>query len=248
MTEFKAVCKKSENERQQGKNFAHSIRRTPIPDEELLANVGLYLNRQSLARVLHIHEIYKLILPVPGVIMEFGVRWGQNQVLLHALRGIYEPFNYSRKVIGFDTFKGFPAVHPKDGSKVSQGDYSVDENYENTLEAILNYNEEISPIPHIKKYELIKGDVNKTLDKYFEEHPETVIAMAYFDLDLYKPTKECLEKIQSRLTKGSVVAFDELNHPDLPGESQALKEVWGFSRYPLKRTPFSTFGAYAVIE
>ena len=39
--------------------------------------------------------------------MEFGVRWGQNLITLNNLRGIYEPFNHSRKIIGFDTFEGF---------------------------------------------------------------------------------------------------------------------------------------------
>ena len=30
--------------------------------------------------------------------------------------GLYEPFNYTRRIVGFDTFEGFPSVDPKDGS------------------------------------------------------------------------------------------------------------------------------------
>ena len=39
--------------------------------------------------------------------MEFGVEWGSTLSLLIKLRSIHEPYNYSRKIIGFDTFSGF---------------------------------------------------------------------------------------------------------------------------------------------
>ena len=48
--------------------------------------------------------------------MEFGVRWGRNMSLYTSLRHIYEPYNSSREIIGFDTFEGFPSVDPKDGN------------------------------------------------------------------------------------------------------------------------------------
>ena len=35
--------------------------------------------------------------------------------LVFLLRGIYEPFNRHRKIIGFDTFTGFPSINIKDG-------------------------------------------------------------------------------------------------------------------------------------
>ncbi|MFC7668497.1 hypothetical protein ACFQT0_14780 [Hymenobacter humi] len=88
-----------------------------------------------------------------GVAMEFGVRWGQNLALMHALRGIYEPFNYNRKIIGFDTFGGFPSVDPKDGDRVKEGDYGVTENYQEYLTQILALHEADSPIPHKRKFE-----------------------------------------------------------------------------------------------
>lgn len=37
-------------------------------------DMQVLLKRQVLSRLLHYHEIYKLILPVPGVILEFGVQ------------------------------------------------------------------------------------------------------------------------------------------------------------------------------
>ena len=44
---------------------------------------------------------------MPGCILEFGVQWGAGLPQLISLRGIYEPYNYSRHIYGFDTFEGF---------------------------------------------------------------------------------------------------------------------------------------------
>jgi len=45
-----------------------------------------------------------------------------------------------------------------------------------------------------------------------------------------------------------VIGFDELNFHDFPGEPLALKEVFGLSRYKIKRSPFSSVQSYFVIE
>ena len=56
--------------------FAQTLRESPIPNTELLNNLGLYLNRQTFSRLLFFTELYQQIIPVHGVAMEFGVRWG----------------------------------------------------------------------------------------------------------------------------------------------------------------------------
>jgi len=221
----------------------------PIPGSEVLSNLGLFLKRQDLTRMLFMNDIYKRILDVHGVVMEFGVRWGNNLALFESFRGIYEPFNHTRKIIGFDTFEGFPSVHEKDGvmDHVEVGAFSVTDNYEEYLERILDYHEHESPISHIKKFELVKGNAIDQLEKYLERHPETIISLAYFDFDLYEPTKKCLELIRDYITTGTVIAFDELNVRDFPGETLALKEVFGLDKYKITRSPYSSRQSYIVI-
>jgi hypothetical protein len=167
--------------------FLNQLKQSPIPNNEILDNMGLYLKRQTLSRILFMQQLYLQIIEVHGVIMEFGVRWGQNLALFQSFRGIYEPYNYNRKIIGFDTFEGFPETHPKDGNKSAVGDYKVTDQYEEYLKAILNYHESESPISHIKKHEIVKGDATVTIDQYLESHPETIVALAYFDFDIYLP-------------------------------------------------------------
>src|SRR4051794_24820262 len=48
----------------------------PIPAEELLGNLGLFMNRQTLSRLLALHELYRQIIDVHGIVVEFGCRWG----------------------------------------------------------------------------------------------------------------------------------------------------------------------------
>lgn len=222
----------------------------PIPEDELFNHFSLFIRRQQLGKMLFIDYLYRQILDVHGIVAEFGVRWGRNLALFESLRGIYEPFNYNRKIIGFDTWSGFPSVHKKDGTAdiSTKGAVGVTPRYEEYLTQILDYHEQESPVAHIKKYELIKGDASKESKRYFREHPETIIALAYFDLDIYEPTKACLEALKPHLTKGSIIGFDELNASDHPGETIALREALGLGSYHIKRSPHGTAQSYLVIE
>ncbi len=112
----------------------------------------------------------------------------------------------------------------------------------------MNYHESESPLSHIKKYEIIKGDVSITLKEYLDNNPETIIALVYFDLDIYEPTKKCHELIKPFLTKGSVIGFDQLLFKDYHGETLALKEVYGLDKYKIQRMPLNPFTSYIVID
>jgi hypothetical protein len=225
-------------------------RRSPIPEEEQPFHLGLFLPRQTMARILWMHEIYTKIINVPGVIMEFGVRWGQNLALFESFRGIYEPYNYTRKVIGFDTFSGFTGVRAEDGKApiVSEGAFSVTPAYEEYLSELLDYHEKESPVSHIKKYALVKGDAAQTIEQYLESNPETIVALAYFNMDIYQPTVKALEALKKVVTKGSVIGFDELNCPHFPGETRAVQDAFGLDKYRLVRYPHNPYPAYLVIE
>lgn len=240
----------SDKEKLARDGFMDLVRDCPLPEEEVWNNPGLFIKRQNLTKILLMDDLYRKILDVHGIVVEFGVRWGQNLALFESFRGIYEPYNHNRKVVGFDTFAGFPSVHPEDGDHelIHEGNLAVPEGYEDYLGAMLEYHEQESPIPHIKKHELVKGDASKTAPQYFKDHPETIVALAYFDFDLYEPTKACLEAIKPHLTKGSVLVFDELNCAHFPGETKALREVFGLDAFAIKRSGFGTLQSYLVVE
>jgi hypothetical protein len=226
------------------------FREAPLPPDELLANLGLFLTSKSLSRTLFFYEMYRKIVQTHGVIMEFGVRWGQTLALLSALRGIFEPFNRHRKIIGFDTFAGFRGMGPEDGElcRSVDGSFSVTEGYEKYLERLLTLADALNPIAHLKKFELVKGDALQTIPAYLERHPETIVSLAVFDFDIYKPTRAALEAIKPHLMKGSVLVFDELCDDIFPGETIAAREVLGLHNMRVKRLPMTARISYMEIE
>ena len=240
------------DEKQAGRReqMVQLLKECPIPEEEMLRNMGLFLVPQTLSRILFMDFLYRQILEVQGVILDFGTRWGQNLSLFTSMRGIYEPFNRLRKIVGFDTFEGFRKLSGEDGGgrMMSEKNYAVTSGYEEYLAKIINIQEQESPLPHVKKHEIVKGDASEEVKKYLERNPETVVAMAYFDFDLYEPTKECLVAIRERLTRGSVLGFDELNDHECPGETAALKEVFGLDRYAVRRFPHNARTSYLVVS
>jgi len=244
-----AIVLSSQSEKDLQRKFVELFRQAPLPDDEILANLGLFLSSKSLSRVLFFYEIYKRVLNTHGVIMEFGVRWGQTLSILTALRGIFEPFSRHRKIIGFDTFSGFKGMSGQDGAlcKTSDGSFSVSKDYERYLEQVLGLQEALNPIAHLKKFELVSGDAVETIPAYLKRHPETLVSLAIFDFDIYKPTKAALQAIKPHLFKGSVLVFDELADDIFPGETIALREVFDLSGLKIERHPMTARVSYVVL-
>ncbi len=228
----------------------HFIRNSPIADAELPRNLALYMSRQLLSRILFMQELYRRIVEVHGIVIEFGTHWGQNMAIFHSLRGLLEPFNMNRKIVCFDTFEGFPGVQPEDGSyeHVRPGGFAVTPGYEEHLQAVLEWHESQSPLASIRRFDIRKGDAVVELRRYLKENPQAIVALAYFDMDLYRPTKECLELLQPRLTRGAVVGFDEMNVKEWQGETIAYREVFPLDRYAIARWPHSSSASYIVID
>ncbi len=210
----------------------------------------LLSSRIEINRILYYNNVYKNLLNKPGIIMEFGVEWGSTLSLLIKLRSVYEPYNYSRKIIGFDTFSGFTKKLTTEEKKLGwkKNDYAVNKNYERVLEELLQLEEDNAPLSSIKKFELVKGDASSTVKKYLKQNPQSVIGMAIFDMDVYKPTKKVLDLIKPRLFKGSILVFDELNHPQFPGETTALLKSMGLNKLKLKSFHGATFSSWTILE
>lgn len=220
----------------------------PIPREEILTHLPIFQDRRCISRILYMNEVYQRIVGVHGSVFEFGVRYGPTLALLTSLRGIYEPFNANRKIVGFDTFEGFLHVDKeRDSPKAKKGDFAVPKNYEEYLEKLLMLHEAMGPLENLKRFELVKGDVTRTLPAYLKKHSETVISLAHFDIDLYRPTKICLKAILPFLNKGAVIAFDEINLEDFSGETIAFRELLG-GKFRLIHSPFRAVAAYLVYE
>lgn len=223
---------------------------TPIPKDELLVNLPLYMRSSAVAKLLYVDELYRMIVPVPGSIMEFGVWWGANLALFESLRAVHEPYNYTRSIVGFDTFEGYSTPSDVDGDDplVREGAYAVGSEYAEHLTEVLECHRRENVMSHTERFRLEAGDAAAQLRSYLDRHPETIVSLAYFDMQLYAPTKACLEALLPHLTRGSVIAMDELNSAEFPGETVAFREVIGLDRYRLRRSQFLPDRTYLIIE
>lgn len=209
-----------------------------------------YATRQSIAKFLTKYEIFKRILPIHGSIVEGGVLHGGGTFAWAKLSSIFEPSNHTRKIIGFDTFEGFPSIHSNDqlgsdGSLIKAGALHGS-NYDELVKAVGVYDLN-RPLSHIQKIELIKGDIAKTCPQYVQDNPHLVVSLLYLDVDLYEPTKILLENFVPRMPKGAVIVFDELNAKIFPGETKAVDEVLGLRNIKIERFSFDSYVSYTIL-
>lgn len=167
------------------------------------------------------------------------------------ISAILEPINWTRQIIGFDTFEGFPSLAEQD-TRTSQSQFAhvgglAMDSYQDLQNAIALYDQNRN-LGHLQKVQLVKGDATKTIPEYLNQNPHTVISLLYLDFDIYEPTKVALEHFLPRMPKGAIVAFDELNAPTWPGETEAVLEVVGIKNLRLQRFEFDTLVSYAVLE
>lgn len=223
---------------------------SPCAIDKKLANFTKYVRRQNLARFLAQVEIFKQQLHVKGSIIECGVHHGGGVMAWAKLSTTLEPYNYHRKIIGFDTFEGFPDVASIDifnRSDIHEGMFSEDYNIYEELNLCINEYDENRFLNHIPKIELIKGDANLTIPEFVKTNPYLLVSLLYLDFDIYKPTVTALKTLLPRMPKGAVVAFDEINNSDWPGETQALLEELNIKNCELKCFEFEPNISYMVI-
>ena len=69
-----------------------------------------------------------------------------------------------------------------------------------------------------------------------------------FNFDLFEPTKIALDTFLPRMPSGSIIAFDELDNPLWPGETQAMLEFCEDFKLRIQRLPFDPYIGYAIID
>ncbi|MGQ0811181.1 MAG: TylF/MycF/NovP-related O-methyltransferase [Nitrospiraceae bacterium] len=239
---------RTDSEKQVGKNIEQIFLANPDSVELKLEHFPKYVRRQHLKRFLAMYEVFKLALPVKGSVVECGVYRGFGLMSWAKLSAILEPENLTRRIYGFDSFDGFPAVGAKDQSpstNTKTGDLHSN-SYDELTQLIHEYDQDRF-LGHIPKVELIRGDMCKTIPEFTQTHPHLVVSLLFLDCDLFEPTKAALEGFLPRMPKGSVLVFDELDNPIWPGETLALFETVGIRHLELRRLEWDPYIAYAIL-
>lgn len=245
---------KTQNEDNYLKQREKMLQTQKLEKKELLSTIAdnfpKYASRQQISRFLVRHEMFKLILDIKGSIIECGVFEGCGLMTWAQLSATYEPVNYNRMIIGFDTFQGFPAISQKDKGKANNKNVKVGGLYSDSfkeLNGCIEIFDQNRILPHMPKVKLVKGDFSKTGKKFLVENKHLLISLLYMDFDIYKPTREALEIFLPRMSKGSILAFDQINNCDWPGETLALIEKINLKNYKINQFYFDPNISYIVL-
>ena len=181
---------------------------------DLITNYGLFSGSTNLYKTLKIYELVLSIEKVKGDIIEFGTHRGNTGILIAKILKLR---NIKKKVFLFDSFKGLQNFNKKDNLK------------KKNFKGI--YRGDFKKIIKLKKFfkldniEIIKKDATDISNNFFYNK---VYSLMIFDMDLYEPTINVLNKIniKKNLSKYSKIIFDEGNSVHWEGEKLALNEFF----------------------
>lgn len=226
------------------KYFAES-KETP---GEKLNSLTKFSSRQNIAKLIAQLKIFELTRNITGDIIEGGVYFGSGLFGWANIAVSLEPYNYQCKIIGFDTFTGSTGITPKDQTlsniKRREKEYNAN-NYNDILKTIEIFDLD-RPLNHIKKIEVIKGDISKTIPLYIKKNKQLTVRILHLGMNLYKPTYNSLKNLIPRMSKGSIIAIDGLNHAT-PGCLDALRENLELSKIKLKTFDYYPNFSYFII-
>jgi hypothetical protein len=203
--------------------------------EERERCIQLFTRGSLLSRNYAIRELYELIVNIPGGILDLGTWRGETMIICENLRSIFEPFNVNRRIYGFDTFEGYIGFEEAEtNSKFhSNGTYGVEKDYDIYLTNLIKLHEQSNVLSISDKHQVIKGDVQVTLPKFFNENKNEFISLAFFDLNSYQPTSKAFKLVYDRLSPGGIIAFWQLTRPKeiISGEGSVYCEEI-LNKYP----------------
>ena len=221
---------------------------------ERLSDFEKWVSRPALLRFAARYELFRRVLDVKGSIVECGVRGGGGLMAWAKLCSTFEPFALHRRVIGFDTFEGFPSLsdadRPSAGGALAEhrvGGFGPAHDMHGELSELIALYDRRRILGNHTKVELVRGDACETIPAYVANNRHLLVALLFLDFDIYAPTRAALQHLLPRMPKGAVLAFDEVNTVNWPGETEAMLEMLDLRNLELKKFPFDPNVAYAVL-
>lgn len=226
--------------------------KSPASVRAKLDNFEKYVRRQALARALVRYELFKLQLDIKGCVVECGVHHGGGLLGWAKLSAALEPYALDRRIYGFDTFEGFPGVSEEDTAgkenlAARKGGFDVGYDVYEELREVIAEHDANRFLNQFPKVELVRGDAVQTIPEFVTKNPHLLVSLLFLDFDLYEPTAVALEHFLPRMGKGAILAFDEINNPWWPGETQALLGKLNLREHRLQRFSMDPNIAYTVL-
>ena len=182
---------------------------------EIENNFYLRSDASRLKKAVCHYEVFKKTIKVPGSIVECGVFKGTSLIRLLTYRDLLQ--QKSKKIYGFDPFGKFPKQLIQDDNK-----FALKHDKVSGLGLKLKKLKKFLFNKKFKNFELIKGDVIKTLPNFLKKNTKLKISFLHLDMDVYEPTKFALEKLFKKVAKNGIVLIDDYGY--VRGATKATNE------------------------
>jgi len=205
--------------------------------DDFLAGTGPDRLQKILAR----YELFRMVMDVPGDIVECGVFKGSGLYTWAKLMRLFCPHNETR-IVGFDFF---------------DADREMSFKFQQDKDCLDEHLTRWSPQDTIKrncagwgfdKVDLVAGNVVETTKQFVQDNLGARISLLYIDVDNYEGALACLENLYPIVSTGGVVVFDEYALRTY-GESNAVDEYFKGQKIRLRNITWAnTPSAYIVKE
>jgi len=203
---------------------------------------GFYLTCDitRISKIIAHYELFKMVLDVPGAIVEGGVFKGASLSRFAMFRDLFGNV-FSKKIIAFDSFGKFPETSFEPDKKFR----------EKFINAAGEQSISIDQMTRVLEYkkcnrfvELIEGDICKTVPEYIKENPQLKISLLNLDTDIYEPAVTILENLYPKIEKNGVLILDD--YGTFPGETKAVDEYFKDKNIRIYKFPFCMTPCYII--
>jgi hypothetical protein len=203
-------------------------------------NFYLSCHITRISKILAAYELYKMVLAVPGHLVECGVFKGASLSRFAMFRSLLGSV-YSKKIIAFDSFGSFPETQFQDDIKTREkfiqdaGEQSI---------SVEQMSEVLSRRGIAQNVELVSGDITLTVPEYVKNKPELKISLLNLDTDIYEPAVTILEHLFPRIVRGGILILDD--YAAFPGETKAVDDYLKSMHLRIQKFPFAMTPSYVI--
>lgn len=205
---------------------------------------GFYLSCDltRISKILAAYELYKMVIDLPGHIVECGVFKGASLSRFAIFRSLFGNI-YSKKIIAFDVFSSFPRTQFQ--SDIRAREQFIAEAGEQSI-SVEQMRQVLDRRGLGQNVEFVPGDITQTVPEYVNNNPELKISLLNLDTDIYEPAVTILEHLFPRIVTGGVLILDD--YAAFPGETKAVDEYFNDMHVRVRKFPFAMTPCYMVKE
>lgn len=160
-------------------------------------------------RLFYLYQSIVNSLELQGDIVELGVYKGGSCKFMCEIFSALRPQS-TKQIFAFDTFEGHAHISSHDGARHKLGHFKTD-----GIESVARYVSNTRAL-------FIQGDASETFPEWIKIGKQ--ISFAHIDMDVYRPTADCLPFVYDRLVRGGSILLDDYGFISCPGAKKATDD------------------------